>query len=94
LHQVQQDLHSYEKEHRYSNEEYFEREQRLKTIENELSTMISKHEKLQREYSTLNEDLTKCRIDLEQIEKSDISHREQVNTILIHIIHNQLSVFS
>ncbi len=56
--------------------------------------MISNHEKLQREYSTLNEDLTKCRIDLEQIEKSDIYHKEQVNTILIHMIHNKLSVFS
>ena len=40
LHQTQQDLHSYEKEHRYSNEEYFEREQRIKTIESELSILF------------------------------------------------------
>ncbi|CAM2700904.1 unnamed protein product [Rotaria socialis] len=78
LHQVQQDFHSYEKEHRYSNEEYFEREQRMKTIENELLTKSSNYEKLQREHSALNEDLTKCRIDLEQSQKSDISHKEQL----------------
>ncbi|CAF4784013.1 unnamed protein product, partial [Rotaria sp. Silwood1] len=79
LHQIQQDFHSYEKEHRYSNEEYFEREQRMKTIENELSMMISNYEKLQREHTTLNEDLTKCQYDLEQSQKSDISHKEQAS---------------
>ncbi|MEP6596876.1 MAG: ROK family protein, partial [Ginsengibacter sp.] len=42
LHQIQQDLHTYEKGHRYSNEEYFEREQRMKNLENELTTIISR----------------------------------------------------
>ena len=51
----------------------------MKTIENELSTMISNYEKLQRDHTTLNEDLTKSRHDLEQIEKSDISHKERVS---------------
>ena len=79
LHQSQQDLHAYEKEHRYSNEEYFEREQRMKSIESELSMVIISHEKLQREYSLLNEELTKCRDDLEQAVKSDLSHKERVS---------------
>ncbi|CAF0725433.1 unnamed protein product [Rotaria sordida] len=78
LHQIQQDFHSYEKEHRYSNEEYFEREQRMKTIENELSMMISNYEKLQREHATLNEDFTNCRYELEESQKSDIIHKEQL----------------
>ena len=79
LQQIQQNLHAYEKEHRYSNEEYFEREQRLKLIENELSTIIHNYEKLQGEHSILNEQLTKYRNDFDKLEKSDHSHKEQVN---------------
>ena len=79
LHQVQQDLHAYEKEHRYSNDEYFEREQRMKTLESDLTMNILNNEKLQRELTMLNEDLTKCRYDLDQTEKSDISHKERVS---------------
>jgi chromosome segregation ATPase len=86
LHQIQQDLHSYEKEHRYSNEECFQREQRIKTIENELSIIINNYEKLQREHSTLNEHLNKYRTDLEQVQKSNATHQEQVNRITIHSI--------
>lgn len=56
----------------------------MKTVENELSNKTSSLDKLQREYTTLNEELNKCRTDLEQSQKSDISNREQVssNTIL------------
>ncbi|CAF0728780.1 unnamed protein product [Adineta steineri] len=78
LHQVQQDFHSYEKEHRYTNEEFFEHEQRLKSVENELSTMIINHEKLRDEHAVLNDDLNKCRYDLEQMELSDNSHKERL----------------
>ena len=84
LHQIQQDLHVYEKGHRYSNEEYFEREQRLKNIENELNTFGNTYDKLQREHQDLNEELERCRYDLEQIEKSDITHKERVRTINLH----------
>jgi len=51
----------------------------LKTIENELSTLNSNYEKLRDEHAVVNEDLTKCRYDLEQIELSDNSHKERVN---------------
>jgi len=51
----------------------------LKTIENELSTLNSNYEKLRDEHAVVNEDLTKCRYDLEQIELSDSSHKERVN---------------
>ena len=78
LHQVQQDFHLYEKEHRYSNEEYFEREQRLKHLENELTTFGHTYEKLQREHQELNDELERCRYDLEQVETSDIAHKERV----------------
>jgi chromosome segregation ATPase len=80
LHQIQQDLHTYEKGHRYSNEEYFEREQRFKNIENEFITLNTNYEKLQREHQTLNEELDKYRYDLEQVEKSDLSHKERVSS--------------
>ena len=90
----QQDLHGYEKEHRYSNEEYFEREQRMKSIESELSMMITNNEKLQREYSLLNEELTKCRYDLEQAEKSDLSHKDHVSCRPGKIINNTFNSFS
>jgi regulator of replication initiation timing len=50
----------------------------MKTIENELSTLMINYDKLQREHLTINDQLTKCRIDLEQTEKSDISHKEQL----------------
>ena len=80
FHQLHQDLHDYEKEHRYSNEEYFEREQRMKNLENELSTVMSNYDKIQRDQSMLNEQYLKCRNDLEQTEKSEITHREQVNS--------------
>jgi primosomal protein N'' len=79
LHQSQQDFHNYEKEHRYGNQEYFEREQRMKTIENDLSISMGQNEKIQRELSMLNEELVKCRFDLEQIEQSDLSHKERVS---------------
>ena len=79
LHQIHQDLHNYEKDHRYSNEEYFEREQRMKNLENELTTIMTNYEKLQRDHSMLNEQYLKCRAELEQTEKSDLSHKEQVN---------------
>ena len=78
LQQVQQDFHTYEKEHRYTNEVYFEREQRLKTVENELSTMIGTYEQLRDEHAVLNEELTKVRYEFEQIELSDSSHKERV----------------
>jgi len=93
LQQIQQDLHSYEKEHRYSNEEHFQREQRIKTIENELSIMVNNYEKLQREHSTLNENLTKYRVDLELVQKSDTLHQEQVNRITIHLISYELYIY-
>ncbi len=51
----------------------------MKNIENELSTLINNYDKLQRDYLMSNEQLNKCRIDLEQTEKSNISHKEQVN---------------
>jgi hypothetical protein len=54
----------------------------LKTIENELSTMVNNYEKLQRENTTLNEDLNKSRYDLEQIGISDTSHKELVKRLL------------
>lgn len=78
LHQLQQDLHAYEKTHRYSNEEFFEREQRLKHLENELTTFGHTYEKLKREYQDVNEELERCRYDLDQVEKSDIVHKERV----------------
>ena len=78
LHQLQQDLHAYEKGHRYSNEEYFEREQRLKNLENDLTTFGHTYEKLQREHQELNEELERCRYDLDKVEKSDIAHKERV----------------
>jgi len=53
----------------------------MKTIENELPTMINNYDKLQRDYLMSNEQLNKCRIDLEQTEKSNISHKEQVNRL-------------
>jgi chromosome segregation ATPase len=79
LHQIQQDLHTYEKEHRYSNEEYFQHEQQKKIIENELTTIAHNYEKFQREHAESNEQLNKCRYDLEQAEKSDIMHKERVS---------------
>lgn len=85
LHQTQQDFHGYEKEHRYSNEEYFEREQRMKGIELELSAVVANNEKFQREINLLNEDLTKCRLDLDQVEKSDLVHKERVSFIRIKV---------
>ncbi|CAF0922423.1 unnamed protein product [Adineta ricciae] len=78
FHQVQQDFHTYEKEHRYTNEEYFEREQRLKTVENELSTMIGTYEQLRDEHAVLNEELAKRRYEFEQMELSDSSHKERL----------------
>jgi hypothetical protein len=53
----------------------------MKNIENELSTLINNYDKLQRDYLMSNEQLNKCRIDLEQTEKSNISHKEQVNRL-------------
>lgn len=51
----------------------------MKNIENELSTVMNNYDKLQRDHSMLNEQYLKCRNDLEQTEKSDITHKEQVN---------------
>jgi hypothetical protein len=48
--------------------------------------ITSNYEKLQHEHSTLTEHLTKCRADLEQIEKSDTSHKEHVNRNITKII--------
>jgi hypothetical protein len=56
----------------------------MKTIENELSTLMTNYEKLQREHLTLSDQFTKCRIDLEQSEKSDIVHKEQVDRSRSH----------
>ena len=86
LHQVQQEFHSYEKEHRYANEEYFEHEQRLKAVDSELSSTINSYEKLRDEHALLNEDLTKCRYDLAQMESSDTSHKERVSRAMRGII--------
>lgn len=79
LQQSQQTLHEYEKEHRYSNEDYFEREQRIKSIESDLSNTVNNHDRLQRDYSLLKEELSKCQYDLEQMDKSDHSHKERVS---------------
>lgn len=79
LHQIQQEFHTYEKTHRYSNDEYFEREQRIKEIENELTNIILNYEKLQKQHQILNEELNKYRYDLEIVEKSDMLHKERVS---------------
>jgi len=50
----------------------------MKNIENELTTLANNYEKIQREYQILNEELNKYRYDLEQVEKSDITHKERV----------------
>jgi hypothetical protein len=47
-------------------------------MENELSTIVMNYEKLQRDHSILNEQYLKCRAELEQTEKSDIAHKEQL----------------
>ncbi len=44
--------------------------------------MVNNYEKLQRENTTLNEDLNKSRYDLEQIGISDTSHKELVKRLL------------
>lgn len=41
--------------------------------------IMSNHEKLQREHNAAQEDLTKIRFDLGQIQKSEVSLKEQVN---------------
>jgi chromosome segregation ATPase len=79
LHQIQQDFHTHEKGYRYTNEEYFEREQRMKTIENELLTVSRNYEKVQREHELLTEESNKYRYELEIIERSDLAHKERVN---------------
>ncbi|CAF4421780.1 unnamed protein product, partial [Adineta steineri] len=78
LQQSQQDFHTYEKEHRYSNEEYFEYEQQGRNFDNELTTVVQNYEKLQKENEVLNELLNKCRCELEQNEKSNIVHKERL----------------
>ncbi|CAF3647727.1 unnamed protein product [Rotaria sp. Silwood1] len=78
FHQIQQDYHTYEKNHRYSNDEYYEREQRIKSIENELTTIFSNYEKLQKQHQLLNEELNKYQYDLQDIEKSDRLHKERL----------------
>jgi hypothetical protein len=50
----------------------------MKNIENELTILANNYEKIQREYQILNEELNKYRYDLEQVEKSDITHKERV----------------
>jgi predicted transcriptional regulator len=51
----------------------------MKTIENELTTLGSNYEKIHREHQALNEELDKCRYDLEQVERSNIAHKERVS---------------
>ncbi|CAF4352358.1 unnamed protein product [Rotaria sp. Silwood2] len=78
IHQIQQDFHTYEKIHRFSNDEYYEREQRIKSIENELTNIISNYDKLKKEHQILNEQLNKYQYDLQDIEKSDRLHKERL----------------
>ncbi|UJR13437.1 hypothetical protein I4U23_000451 [Adineta vaga] len=78
LQQNQYDFHLYEKDHRYSNEEYFQHEQTKKSIENEFTIMNHNYEKLQKDYQNLNESFKKCRYELEQREKSDCLHKERL----------------
>jgi hypothetical protein len=51
----------------------------MKTLENELNTLGNNYEKLQKDHQLLNEELDKYRYDLNQTEKSDISHKERVS---------------
>lgn len=53
----------------------------MKSIESELSMRILNNEKLERECAMLTEELNKCRFDLEQSEKSDLSHKERVRSL-------------
>ena len=52
----------------------------MKDIENELNTLANNHEKLRRDHQELNEELDKCRYDLDLVEKSDITHKERVSS--------------
>ncbi len=51
----------------------------MKNLENELTTLGSNYDKLHREHQELNEEFDKYRYDLEQVEKSDIAHKERVS---------------
>ena len=67
----------------------------MKTIESELSSVVSNNEKLQRELAALNEELSKCRCELEQMQKTNISQKEQVNRNINkeNIIHYSLPTY-
>jgi len=50
----------------------------LKLLENELLNLANNYDKSQQEVKELNKELDKTRYELDQIEKSDISHKERV----------------
>jgi len=51
----------------------------MKNIENELTTLATNYDKIHKEHQALNEELDKCRYDLEQVQQSDIAHKERVS---------------
>ena len=65
----------------------------MKATEIDLATAVGNFEKLQREHNAMNDELTRCRCDLEQSEKSDLSHKERVKNVKF-FIENHRSNFS
>ncbi|CAF1340250.1 unnamed protein product [Didymodactylos carnosus] len=78
FHALQNDYYTYEKNHRYTNENYFDKEHRLTSVENELTTTAKNFELLQNENKILNDKLEKYRYDREQAEILEAENTEKV----------------
>ncbi|CAF1286734.1 unnamed protein product, partial [Didymodactylos carnosus] len=78
FHALQNDYYTYEKNHRYTNENYFDKEHRLTSVENELTTTAKNFELLQNENKILNDKLEKYRYDREQAEILEAENTEKM----------------
>ncbi|CAF1644248.1 unnamed protein product, partial [Didymodactylos carnosus] len=78
FHAVQNDYYTYEKDHRYTNDDYFDKEHRLTSVENELTTVMKNFELLQNENKILNDKVGKYRYNLEQIETVEAENKEKL----------------
>ena len=78
-HQLEEHMHVYEQQHRYSNEEVARNDEHFRRVENQLAAISSDYEQLQHRYGELHEDSMRRRNDLQEIERSHCTDKQRVS---------------
>lgn len=83
FHQLEDNFHLYEKEHRYSNEEFFQRDKDLKDLQLEFKHFIIHHQRIEKDFHNLKEEQSENKDFIDNLEEIHQVENEQVWSIMM-----------